>query len=203
MRNQSLKLGIVSDIHCNVVGLQLALDAMGDVDELLCLGDAIFEYQFSNGVIAMLRDRGAHIIQGNHEEVFLSAAGVRARQRHGLDHGLIAYLADQPHRKTLHLGRKTLLMVHSTPWEPRGEYVHPHSDKLKRFAEADADFVLYGHTHAQVVRRVGRALVINPGSAGDGRDSRNDRQLSCAVLDLASEEVQVINYPDPRFAAPD
>ena len=47
-----MKIGIVSDIHCNVQGLQLALDAMGDIDELLCLGDAIFEYQFSNGVIA-------------------------------------------------------------------------------------------------------------------------------------------------------
>lgn len=195
-----MKIGIVSDIHCNVQGLQLALDAMGDIDELLCLGDAIFEYQFSNGVISMLRDRDAHIIQGNHEEVFLSAAGVRARERPGLDHALIAWLAEQPHRRTLEIGGKTLLLVHSTPWDPRGEYVHPHSSKLDRFAEADADFVLYGHTHAQIVRRVGRVLVINPGSAGDGRDSRNDRKLSCAVLDLQTEEVQVFNYEDPRFA---
>jgi predicted phosphodiesterase len=44
-------------------------------------------------------------------------------------------------------------------------------------------------------------LVINPGSAGDPRDSRNDRQLSCAVLDMASDEVQVINYPDPRYTS--
>jgi putative phosphoesterase len=78
--------------------------------------------------------------------------------------------------------------------------VHPHSAKLDRFAEADADIVLYGHTHCQVVKRVGSVLVINPGSAGDARDSRNDRQLSCAVLDTISEEVTVIDYPDPRFA---
>ena len=43
---------------------------MGDVDELLCLGDSIFEYQFSNEVVARLIERHAHIIQGNHEEVF-------------------------------------------------------------------------------------------------------------------------------------
>jgi putative phosphoesterase len=195
-----VKIGIVSDIHCNVAGLQLALDAMGDIDELLCLGDAIFEYQFSNGVVAMLQERRAYVIQGNHEEVFLSAAGIRARERPGLDPALIGWMAEQPHRLKLELGGKTLLMVHSTPWEPRGEYVHPHSSKMARFAEADADFVLYGHTHAQTVQRFGRVLVINPGSAGDGRDSRNDRQLSCAVLDLQTEEVQVINYPDPRFA---
>ena len=88
--------------------------------------------------------------------------------------------------------------MHSTPWEPRGTYVHPGSGLLARFAEAEADIVLYGHTHQQLVRRVGKVLVINPGSAGEARDHRNGRQLSCAVLDLASEEARVIDFPDPR-----
>lgn len=194
-----MRLGIVSDIHSNAQGLQLAFDAMGDVDQILCLGDCIFEYQFSNDVVALLKAHRALIIQGNHEEGFFSPAGVRARERPGLDASLMAYLADQPHRRTLRFGDKTLMMVHSTPWEPRGEYVYPHSARLERFAEADADFVLYGHTHAQVVRRVGRVLVINPGSAGDARDPTNGRRLSCAVLDTVTDEVRVIDYADPRF----
>ena len=196
-----MKVGIVSDLHCNLVGLDLALEAMGDVDELLCLGDSIFEYQFSNDVVSRLKQRGARIILGNHEEVFLSSAGIRARERDGIAPALLAFLASQPHRRYLDLSGKRLLLVHSTPWEPRGEYVHPHSAKLERFAEADADIVLYGHTHCQIVKRIGDVLVINPGSAGDARDSRNDRQLSCAVLDTVSEEVRVIDYPDPRFAS--
>jgi putative phosphoesterase len=194
-----VRLGIVSDIHSNAAGLQQALDLMGDVDELLCLGDCIFEYRFSNEVVALLRQRDAMIIQGNHEEVFFSPAGVRAREREGLDPSLLDFLADQPHRRSLRFGNKTVLMVHSTPWEPRGEYVYPHSSHLARFAEADADFVLYGHTHAQVVRQVGRVLVINPGSAGDARDQNNGRMLSCAVLDTMTHDVQIIDYPDPRF----
>jgi putative phosphoesterase len=79
--------------------------------------------------------------------------------------------------------------------------VHPSSSLLARFAEADADIVLYGHTHQQVVRRFGGVLVINPGSAGEARDARNGRQLSCAVLDTLSEEVRLIDYPDPSSAA--
>ena len=175
---------------------------MGDVDELLCLGDSIFEYQFSNDVVTRLKERRAHIIQGNHEEVFLSPAGSRARDRPGIDPALLDFLSQQPHRKYLDFAGKRLLLIHSTPWEPRGEYIHPHSAKLDRFAQADADIVLYGHTHCQVVKRIGSVLVINPGSAGDARDSRNGRQLSCAVLDMASEEVQVIDYPDPRYTRP-
>src|SRR5262249_1125853 len=65
-----LKFGIVSDIHCNAAGLGRALELMGDVDELICLGDSIWEYRFSNEVAALLKDRGAHTILGNHEEVF-------------------------------------------------------------------------------------------------------------------------------------
>ena len=196
-----MKLGIVSDIHGNLPGLQQALAHIGEVDLLLCLGDCIFDYAFSNEVVALLREREALIIQGNHEETFFSPAGARARERAGLDRDLMAYLADQPARRTLDCGGMRLLLVHSTPWEPRGGYVYPHSASLARFAEADADVVLYGHTHAQVVQRVGRVLVVNPGSAGDARDHRNGRKLSCAVLDTGSEEVRVVDYEDPRFGA--
>ena len=38
----------------------------------------------------------------------------------------------------------------------------------------------------------------HPGSAGDARDSRNGGLLTCAVLDIASEEVWMIDYPDPQ-----
>ncbi len=195
-----MKFGIVSDLHCNIAGLIRALELMGDVDEVLCLGDSIFEYRFSNEVVEMLRERAAHTILGNHEEVFLGPLGARAREREWIDASLMTWLAKRPARQCLEIGGKKLLMVHSTPWEPRGAYIHPTSPELERFAEADADFVLYGHTHQQVIRRVGKVLIVNPGSTGDGRDHRNDRQLSCAVLDTVSEEARIIDFPDPARA---
>jgi putative phosphoesterase len=193
-----VKVGIVSDIHCNAAGLAQALALMDDIDELICLGDSIYEYRFSNEVVGILRQRAAHVIVGNHEEYFFGPQGVRARARDGIDPALAEWLVSRPHRQELSLGGKRLLLVHSTPWEPRGEYIHPESASLARFAEAEADIVLYGHTHQQLVRRIGRVLVVNPGSAGDARDSRNGGLLTCAVLDIASEEVRMIDYPDPQ-----
>jgi putative phosphoesterase len=192
-----MKLGIVSDIHGNLGGLQEALGAMGPVDELLCLGDSIYQYRFSNEVVGLLKTMGARMILGNHEEVFLSEAGSQAREKEGVDKELLAFLADQPHRRLLTYGRKTVLMIHSTPWEPRGEYIYPHNEKLALFAEAGADFVLYGHTHAQVVRRIGGVVVVNPGSAGEGRYTSDGPSLSCAVLDTETGEARVIDYLDP------
>ena len=142
------------------------------------------------------------MIVGNHEEYFFGPHGARARARDGIDPELAAWLAAQPHRRELTIGGKRLLLVHSTPWEPRGAYIHPGSTLLAGFAEADADFVLYGHTHQQLVERIGRVLVINPGSAGDARDPRNGGQLSCAVLDTESEEVTILEFPDPQRQAP-
>ena len=193
-----MKFGIVSDIHCNAAGLERAIELMGDFDELICLGDSIWEYRFSNEVAQILRERGAHTILGNHEETFFGPLGERARARLGNDLGLMDWVESRPHRIELERSGKRLLLIHSTPWEPRGDYVLPESAQLARFAEAEADIVLYGHTHRQVVKRFGRVLVVNPGSAGDGRDPGNGRMLSCAVLDSVSDEVRVIDFADPR-----
>ena len=173
-----------------------ALEILGDADELICLGDSIYEYRFSNEVVRILRDRGAHTILGNHEEGFLGPQGARARQPEWIDRSLLQWLAERPKRLELEFGGKKLLAVHSTPWEPQGAYVYPHSSQLDRFGEANADFVLYGHTHHQLVRRLGTVLVINPGSAGEARDHSNGRQLSCAMLDTAVDEVVMIDFSE-------
>jgi predicted phosphodiesterase len=36
-----MRIGIIADVHCNYEALRIALDAMRDVDELLCAGDAV------------------------------------------------------------------------------------------------------------------------------------------------------------------
>ena len=195
--SSSVKLGIVSDLHCNIKGLDRALELMGEVDQILCLGDTIYEYRFSNEVISRLIEIGAHTIQGNHEETFLGPMGARARAREGIDPDLMHWLSERPRRMELECDGKTVLMVHSTPWEPRGTYVYRHSPELERFGEADAHFVLFGHTHQQVVHRAGDLLVVNPGSAGDARDPDNGRLLSCATLDTVTEDAQIIDFPDP------
>jgi hypothetical protein len=51
--------------------------------------------------------------------------------------------------------------------------------------------------------RVGRTLVINPGSAGEARDPRNAFRLSYAVLDTQSGDVTFDDFQDPTRAAVD
>lgn len=197
-----MRIGLVSDIHCNAAGLQRALDLMGDVDELVCAGDAIYQYRFSSDVVRILRERGAHVIQGNHEEVLLGPHGERARAAASVDRRELAWLAERPLEMRVDLGDKTLHIVHGSPWEPHREYLYPHTATLRRFQDFDADIVILGHTHYQMAERVGRTLLINPGSAGEPRDARNGFQLSYAVLDTETEHVTFTDYPDPARGIP-
>jgi putative phosphoesterase len=187
------RLGIVSDIHCNADGLQLALDRMGDVDELLCAGDSVHEYRFSNEVIELLRDRGALCVLGNHDVGILSPHGERARANPTVRAANVEYLASRPLKIEMDLGGKKLLMIHASPFAPHTQYVYAHSPELKRFAEVEADYIVIGHTHAQMAKRVGRPLVINPGSTGEARDHSNGRKLSYAVLDT---DTDVVSFDD-------
>ena len=191
-----MKIGIVSDVHCNLEGLDEALRLMGDVDELVCLGDSVMHNRFSNAVIGRLRERGALMVLGNHDVDYLTHAADKPSQRGVVDEALVDWLRRQPERIELEVAGKTLLMVHATPWSR--DYVYPASPAFKRFAEVKADFVLGGHTHTPVARRMGRALVINPGSAGESVNGQP--RLSCAVLDAATDEVRLIDYqtsPEP------
>lgn len=65
----------------------------------------------------------------------------------------------------------------------------PTPEKLA--ARHDADLIVFGHTHRPLVRRVGRALVINPGAAGP---RRFDLKPSVAILTLedAGPDVRIV-----------
>jgi putative phosphoesterase len=189
-----LRIGIVSDVHGNAAGLALALARMGDVDEVLCAGDITEDFRFSNETIEILRDRGARCVLGNHDLGLLSHHGERARNAPHVKRELVAWLAAQPTTLEMTVGGKHLLMTHASPMTTHMPYVMPHSAELRAFKSVEADFVIVGHTHVQMVERVGRPLVINPGSAGQARDHRNGRRLSYAVLHVDHDHVEIDDY---------
>ncbi len=61
----------------------------------------------------------------------------------------------------------------------------------KLAARYGADVIIYGHTHKQLVTRLGRQLIVNPGAAGQRRFNLS---ASVAVLTITdgSAEVEII-----------
>jgi putative phosphoesterase len=195
-----MRVGIVADIHCNHEALAIALERMGPVDELLCAGDAVYQFRFSNEVMELLRGHHARYVLGNHEEVLLGRWGERARNAPTVRRENLTYMQSEPFNLDVRLNGRRLYMVHGSPWEPRNEYIYPNSPALTRLGQIGSDFVVLGHTHYNMAERVGRSLVINPGSCGEARDHRNGFRLSYAILDTETEEVTLDHFEDPTRA---
>ena len=185
-----VRVGIVSDIHCNAEGLRTALAAMGDIDALLCPGDLIYAFQYSREVISILRERPAYVVAGNHELAFLSN-GLAAKEP---DAEGIAYLRGLPLSLDFELDGKRFVMVHASPFEPEHQYLYDAGFDLASFQDTGADYLVVGHTHAVVDQKRGRTRMINPGSAGEPRPLRGELLLSCAVVDTSRDEVEFLSF---------
>ncbi len=188
-----MKVGLISDIHCNVPALERAFALLADCNEIVCAGDLIYQYRFSNSVLTTLRERGVHTIVGNHDNTVLHAPGHPLRQSPTIDPDCFSYLGSLPERLMLEFGGVRVAVFHGAPWdEPRATsayYLYPENgQQFARLGEVDADVVVLGHTHRPFTAQVGRTLVVNPGSCGEPRDAT--RTYSCAALDLSSRGVE-------------
>ena len=142
-----MKIGIVSDVHCNADGLRLAIEHMGPIDELLCAGDIVYQYRFGNEIIEVLREYGARNVLGNHDLTLLSRDGERARAAPTVRQDNLHYLSSQPISIEVDVGDgKKLVMTHGSPIEPYDRYVYPGSKELAELADYAADYLILGHT---------------------------------------------------------
>jgi putative phosphoesterase len=189
-----VRLGIVSDLHGNLPGLLRAVELMGPIDRLVCLGDSINQYRFSNEVVAELRRREALTIWGNHEASFFGRDGERARTAEWIDRELLDWLAGCPRQIAVEMAGRRLLLTHATADPQDFTYLYPHSPGFSGLGDVEEDILLYGHTHQPVARRLGSTLVVNPGSAGQGRLVGDGFLLSCATLDLTNGEAEIHEF---------
>ena len=164
-----MKIGIVSDIHADAEALAQVFEEMPDVDEILCAGDAVSEYEFCAETVALLAAHRVHCIQGNHEAVLFGGRNPRyldkCRQTYPAES--LSFLADAPTTREFDFAGVKVLMTHTGLGED--EYIRPGSPRLKAFATMPYDMVCFGHTHVPFVHRAGNVTVINPGSCSQPR----------------------------------
>jgi putative phosphoesterase len=176
-----------------LAGLKQALALLDDCDEVLCAGDIVYQYRFSNDVLALIRDRGVRAILGNHDKTVLYSPNHPIRSSPTIDPFYLNYLGGLPNNISIDLGACRLQMFHGSPWDDEAGRVTPYlypQDKRQfdRLAEQPADVIVLGHTHVPFAHRHGSLLVVNPGSCAEPRDGTN--MPCCAVLDSESLEVE-------------
>jgi predicted phosphodiesterase len=206
-----MTVGIVSDIHANLVALETVLADMGPVDALWVCGDTVGYGPDPSDVLALLLERKATMVAGNHDravalgedlEMFNAPAAVAARMHQGwLSAAERDMLASLP--RTLETSDVTL--CHGSLRDPLWEYVTNPVSAAASLALAKTTHCCAGHTHVPSLFRArsqGQPLgrirydapyplapraFLNPGSVGQPRDG--DPRAAYAVLDLAAGTV--------------
>lgn len=194
-----MKVGLISDIHCNLVGLREALHQLSDCEEVLCAGDLLYQYRFSVDVLALLKQHDVRSIVGNHDKTILYTPAHPLLESSSVDPAYLRYLAELPHTLELELDGVRIAMFHGAPWDDHdsasAHYVYPENqDDMRRVAQADADVVVLGHTHRPFAVRVADTLIVNPGSCGECRDGSG--LLSCAMLETGDGRVEFRRFPE-------
>jgi protein phosphatase len=99
-----------------------------------------------------------------------------------------------PIRRQFELEGINFLCVHAIPSDPLFPYCNETSDQWRHEAEqTNADVLLVGHTHTSFIRRLGRSLIVNPGSLGQ---PNSGRPFACyAIYEDGQFELKEYEYP--------
>ncbi len=206
-----MRVAVISDIHANYHALEAVLAAVGAEapDELWCLGDTVGYGPEPNRCCALVAERAALCLAGNHDlavtgaisvEEFNgdAAAAVRWTQN-AIDEPSLAFLrslAPQAHRDGVEL-------FHGSPLDPVWDYVLSEQAALLSFGMTSEPLLLVGHSHVPLVLGFdGKAIsgglarpdepvalstqrfLLNPGSVGQPRGK--DPRAAWLMLDFAA-----------------
>ena len=190
-----MTVALLSDVHANLVALESVLGALPPVEAIWVMGDTVGYGPDPVDTLALLRERGAHLVAGNHDRAVATGEGLELFNP-------VARLAAERHRSWLTAEERDLLaglpltlepavgyqICHGSPRDPLWEYVVDARIAAEAMAATSAERCCVGHTHvaARFVTADGR-VVINPGSVGQPRDG--DPRAAYALLDLGSGAV--------------
>ncbi|HET6173698.1 MAG TPA: metallophosphoesterase family protein [Gaiellales bacterium] len=202
-----MRVAVISDVHGNLPALEAVLEHADQegIDELWCLGDIVGYGARPHECLALVTERAAICLGGNHDLVvsgvldisqFTSDAGVAARWTRSVltpdELELLAHLSPQGERAGVSL-------YHGSIRDPIWEYVLTADVAEASLREQTSDLALVGHSHVQLALALGedgleggkaeadqevalgRKQLLNPGSVGQPRD--RDPRAAWLLLD--------------------
>lgn len=216
-----MRVGVISDVHGNLVALEAVLADMPAVDALVNAGDVVGYNPWPGACVdAMRGDRSVlssplarerlptepvSTVKGNHDRAVatdttfrfndMALAGVEYA-REELTEDQIDWLRGLPDRRLCFDDR--VRIVHGHPDDP-DHYTYPREFEPELLDGEDV--LVMGHTHVQDHEVFEEGVVMNPGSVGQPRD--RDPDAAYAVVDLDDRTVREyrVSYDIERVVA--
>ena len=191
-----MKIGLISDVHSNLVALDRVMEKLNACDEIYCAGDVVGYYPFPNEVVEVFIEEGIKSVVGNHDKAVVESdfSGMNpvARisgefTRKVMERKNLEWLANLP----ISIETENLSIYHGMPSDGESAYsvyIFPGDPLIEIFLENSDRNIVVGHTHIQFVEEHHGKLFINPGSIGQPRDG--DPRAAYAIFDTETGKVR-------------
>jgi predicted phosphodiesterase len=197
------RVGVLGDVHGEAQRARTALELFAEqgVDRVLAVGDYVDGPENPNPAIELLEDRDVLCVAGNHERWILGDT-VRdlphAQRLHQLSDQAAAFIRRLPAQLELDTVSGRLLLCHGLgahdmamvrPGDLASEL--DGNEPLQELVRTGRyRYVVNGHSHQRMVRRVGSFTIVNAGTLLAGDDP------CCAVVDFEAERAEFWSLED-------
>lgn len=200
-------LGVISDVHANVLALEAAVTAMRQrgVDNIICLGDLIGYGPSPNETVDLIRSEGIICCLGAADER-IAFDFARARKprigvadqilewtREVIEPRHVEYLRTLPVQRRLNTPAGRLRFFHGSPDTP-GERLNLNQDPItlaQLLERHRCTIMVAGATHVPFYRQVNGGWVLNPGSVGLALNGEPGADYAVLHIEPGSVQVQM------------
>jgi putative phosphoesterase len=204
------RVAVITDIHANRPALEVALARIDDlgIEDVYCGGDLVGYGPHPNEVCSLIEERALPTIYGNYDYAIardLEDCGCAYRDPREREIGQLSvdwtlahtdehakrFMLELPFDLRFELGGTPVRLVHGSPRKVN-EYLFEDKppqtfERIARLAEADV--LVFGHTHKPWVAERSGVLFVNCGSVGKPKD--HDPRGSFAMLAAIDGKVDV------------
>ncbi len=175
-----MRLAVLSDIHSNLVALNLALDSLKNenIDKICFLGDYITDGENENEILSLVQKISDYAILGNREKYMLDYSPLRKdfnnyktiyTTYNNLSKESLEYIENLKEYYIIRINGFKVLMVHGH------QYYNNIDDNMEEIFDRiiddfDFDICLLGHSHHYLYKEYKSKYFINPGSLGESTD---------------------------------
>ncbi len=204
-----MRMAILGDIHGNIEALKAVYDAAisNKVEKIYHLGDLGGYAPFVNEVVDFLIEHRIEGVQGNYDEAVANDrehCGCKYEDPLQAEMATMSfewtkkyatqrtkdYMKGLPFEIAFSVHNKRVKIFHATPIK-NNLYWHYDRDKdffLKMAMKADADIMIYGHTHIPYRKDIDNKIFINAGSVGRPKDG--DPRACLCIVDITPDNVE-------------
>ncbi|MFN3739973.1 MAG: metallophosphoesterase family protein [Thermodesulfovibrionales bacterium] len=203
-----MKIAILGDIHGNIEALKAAYDAATaqNVERIYHLGDLGGYAPFVNEVVDFLIEHAIEGVQGNYDDTVandkehcgckyedplqaeMAHLSFEWTKKHASEKSK-EYMRSLPFEIAFSVNNRKVKLFHATPLK-NNLYWYEDRDEdffLKMARKADADIMIYGHTHIPYRKDIGDKIFINAGSVGKPKDG--DTRACLCIVDIKPDNV--------------